>query len=385
MSLQIKSIYLYFVQIPLRFSIEHALASRRANTTGFLVLTADDGTEGIGEFLARDYVMGESRDEIVQYLKRLAGSLTGTVIDDPIQFITRLWQESDNFPGQFGALGALDLALLDLWGKQCNTPAAAVLTPTAPDPSRKLAFSAVYPFASGLKLAALHFSYGRLLGMTDFKVKGSGEIERDLGYVKSISRAIPYPVSLRLDLNGSLAVENAGVYLSRMLGAGVRWFEQPFPKSDWEASARFQKEFQNDAILCADESVCSTADLERAIQEHAFQAINIRIGKNGGLVAALKIYERAVAAGLDVQLGALVGETSVLAFAGLQFAAAVPPLVHYEGCFGQYLIKWDLIRPSLTFGRFGHVSPGRLPNAGLVPDFDLARLERAAHAKEQLV
>lgn len=384
MSLRIKSVKVFFVRVPLRFSVEHALAARKENTTGFLILTADDGKVGVGEFLARDYVMGETRDQIVEYLRQLAPRLTGTEIGDPVHFIRALWQEGEEAAGKGGAVGALDLALLDVWGKQNSIPAAGLLKPGAPERRRTLDFSGIYPFASGLKLAALDFVYARLLGVTDLKVKCSGKVERDANYVRHIRDAFPYRVEIRLDLNASLSPEDAEEYFMRMLEQGVSWFEQPFPKGDWEASAYFQEMFRKDAVLCADESVCTGSDLDRVLHEGAFDAINIRIGKNGGLVAAWDIYGRALAAGLKVQLGALVGETSVLAFAGLHFAAAAGTLVHYEGCFGRYLVGWDLIKPSLTFSRHGRVSLERLPSAGLAPAFDLRRLEREAFAKDLL-
>ena len=263
---------------------------------------------------------------------------------------------------------------------------AEMLTSTLPNLGRNLVYSAVYPFASGLKLSALHLFYGRLMRMESLKVKGTGRIEDDLGYVRAIRQAHPYPVSMRLDLNGSLQPQNAEEYFSRMLESECRigWFEQPFQKNDWEACVRFQQMYQTDIVLCGDESICSIQDLERAAREHAFRAVNIRIAKNGGLLESLRIYRRAIEAGFEVQLGALVGETSVLAHAGLHFAAVADSLRHYEGCFGTYLIKWDVIQPSLTFSRRGYVALGRLASAGLAPSFDVDRLRRKAFQSEIL-
>ena len=131
-------------------------------------------------------------------------------------------------------------------------------------------------------------------------------------------------------------------------------------------------------VFCADESVCSMEDLERAINEGAFRAINIRIGKNGGLLNALKLYKKSLENGLETQLGCLVGESSVLAYAGLHFAAIADRLRYHEGCFGKILVKWDVVRPSLTFSREGRVSLSQLPNAGLVPMFNVDRLRQQA-------
>jgi hypothetical protein len=58
----------YLVDIPLRFTIEHALAARRTNRAAFLVLHDGRGATGIGEVHAREYVTGKTRDDILSTL-----------------------------------------------------------------------------------------------------------------------------------------------------------------------------------------------------------------------------------------------------------------------------------------------------------------------------
>ena len=64
-----------------------------------------------------------------------------------------------------------------------------------------------------------------------------------------------------------------------------------------------------------------------------------RIAKNGGLLPALRIARRALEAGLDLQLGCLVGETSLLSAAGLAFLQACPRVRFVEGAFGRFLLR----------------------------------------------
>lgn len=380
MPLRIERVECFVVRIPLRFPVEHALASRTVNQTGFVVLTAEDGTAGIGEFLSREYVTGETLEHCMQCLQRARPFLTKAAIDEPISFIQSLWDRNADVPGKYGALCALELALLDLWGKRHGQPVAEVVRPGAWRPHRTLVYSAVYPFVKGLKLLALHVFYGTVMRLEQVKVKGRGHAESDLAYVQRIRRAFPYPIQIRLDLNGSLSPSHADEYFSRLVKSqdGVTWFEQPFPKDAWDVARRFQKRLGRDVVLCADESVCSMGDLERAISEGAFRAVNIRIGKNGGLLHALKLYKRALDNGLETQLGCLVGESSVLAYAGLHFAALADQLRYHEGCFGTRLITWDVVNPSLTFSRGGRVALSQLPKAGLVPMCHVDRLRQHA-------
>ncbi|MGQ0571519.1 MAG: mandelate racemase/muconate lactonizing enzyme family protein [Armatimonadota bacterium] len=370
----------YLVPIRLRVTVEHALAFRKSNLAGFVVIEAADGVAGIGEFLCRDYVTGESTDDCVDCLRRLGRRLVGAVIEEPLRFIQDLWLDENLGRGKIGALCGLELALLDLVSKRTERSIADLIGRAAVDRSATLTFSAAYPLARGAKLAALHVFYRTLMRMDQIKVKGTGDIAADLDYLMAIRRAFPYPVSVRIDLNGSLRPEVAGEYFTRMLESphGVRWFEQPFSRHDLVSARWFQQEFADDIVLCGDESLCTVEDLERAIHTQAFRAINIRIAKHGGLLKALEIYDRAVGAGMDAQLGCLVGESSVLAYAGLHFAALAGPLRSHEGSFGTYLITWDVIRPSLRYSRRGLVPLARLPASGMIPHVDLARLKRTA-------
>ena len=380
MTLQITKAEVFLVRIPLRFSIQHALASRTTNTSGFVILTAADGTLGIGEFLCREYVTGERSEDCLRYLQQVSPLLTQAKIQSPLDFMRSLWLQTPNEAGKYGAMCAVELALLDLWGKQEGKPVAELLRPGVLRTAHEPIYSAVYPFASGVKLAALHFFYRVIIQTEWIKVKGKGRLADDLDYLRRIRQVFPHPVHVRLDLNGALAADHAEEYFSRMLESphGVRWFEQPFPKDAWELSEKFQHRLGQGAVLCADESICTFDDLTQAIQRGAFRAVNIRIAKHGGLLNSMKLYEQALEAGLQVQLGCLVGESSVLAYAGLHFAALADQLRHREGCFGTYLIKWDVVEPSLKFSRNGRVPLTHLPRAGLVPAFDVNRLRRQA-------
>lgn len=378
--LRIERAEFYLVRVPLRFAVNHALASRRENVAGFVVLHGGQGRAGIGEFLPREYVTGETLADCLACLRQIARALKECPAEDPIPFLDALRVEARNHRGQLAALGALELALLDLWGKSVHRPAWQLIEPEGRAGDQALIYSAVYPLTSARARWALNLFYRSLLRMRHLKIKGTGDVEEDTAAAAAIRRAFPYPVEMRLDLNGSLPPPRAEEYFTRMLRHETRicWFEQPFPKHDWESAGRFQKQFGNRVVLCGDESICTLEDLERARAEGAFRAVNIRIGKSGGLLPALSIYRRAQEVGLETQLGCLVGESSVLGYAGLHLAAVAGQLRYREGCFGRYLLKWDPIQPSLTFSRHGRVGLDRLPAAGLVPPFDLERLRRRA-------
>ena len=86
--------------------------------------------------------------------------------------------------------------------------------------------------------------------------------------------------------------------------------------------------------LFADESVLTAADIPRLAQ--AFDGINIKLMKAGGLQEALRMIAMARALGLQVMLGCMV-ETSLAVSA----AAALSPLADLVDLDGNLLIKDD--------------------------------------------
>jgi muconate cycloisomerase len=100
------------------------------------------------------------------------------------------------------------------------------------------------------------------------------------------------------------------------------------------------------------------------IDEHACTAVNIRISKCGGLMASLARCREALDAGLVVQVGCQVGESSLLSAAHLILLTAVQNVTYVEGCFGYHLLRQDPAEPVLQFG-YGGRPPAKPEGAGL--------------------
>ena len=81
---------------------------------------------------------------------------------------------------------------------------------------------------------------------------------------------------------------------------------------------------------------------------------------------------RALTEGRKIIVGAQVGETSILARAGLALvAAAGDNLVGYEGGYGPVLLAYDVVTPRVKIGRLGKVGiedNARCPGLGLSPE-----------------
>ncbi|KAI93234.1 hypothetical protein T281_17950, partial [Rhodomicrobium udaipurense JA643] len=72
--------------------------------------------------------------------------------------------------------------------------------------------------------------------------------------------------------------------------------------------------------FCADESIHTAADLDQIAAR--YQAINIKLDKTGGLTAALELKREALARGLSIMVGCMVGTSLAMAPALLLANAA---------------------------------------------------------------
>jgi L-Ala-D/L-Glu epimerase len=130
--------------------------------------------------------------------------------------------------------------------------------------------------------------------------------------------------------------------------------------------------------IILDESFTRGADLEEAPAGPSFIP-NLRVSKLGGLLRSLDALRLALEQGRTVIIGAQVGETSILARAGMTLAsAAADRLVGFEGCYGTWLLTEDVATPSIRFGRWGEVQASQLslegPGLGLRPAPRLTQL-----------
>jgi muconate cycloisomerase len=216
----------------------------------------------------------------------------------------------------------------------------------------------------------------RLYGLRDFKLKVavSGWQERVQWAYQVLGKALAQKkATLRVDANGGWSPAEAQAALPALERCGVCALEQPLSDADDAELPALAAQTRCDLI--ADESLLTVSDAQRLIEGRGVRVLNIRIAKNGGLMPALRIARLALGAGLQVQLGCLVGETSILSAAGLAFLEACPKVRFVEGAFGRFLLHADVTRPSIRFGLGGRVRPRPGFGLGVSVDGDaLARL-----------
>jgi L-Ala-D/L-Glu epimerase len=374
---------LFAVDLPFRVAFKHSAAERTRSDSLFLRCVLDDGSEGWGESLPRVYVTGESRDEAFELLAaRVLPALIGLQFAG-LEQVEDYLSECDGHPqgGQIprdrplpAAWCVIDLALLDAFGRATGQRALSREPQEFPEGLR---YSGVLSAEVGLKKVLLLIAH-RVMGFDALKLKVGTDIAA--GEFASIRRWLGPRIDLRADANMGWTVEQAARTMPELARWGVRSFEQPLPADDLDGMAQLVAATRLDVM--ADESFSTRESLAKLLQHRAATAVNARISKCGGLVATLRRCREALAAGLLVQIGCQVGESSLLSVAHLRLCAAVGDVRYAEGCFGKLLLRDDPARPELRFGRGGR-PPAAPPGAGLGVAIDRAMLLR--HSQRRTV
>lgn len=330
----------------------------------FLHIRTSDGVSGYGEAAIASHITGETVPQTLANLQRAAGQLTGMEVNDPNDVINRF---RPDFIGNHAALAAFETALLDAVARGRGIPFGALFSP-APGCGPMPRFSSDITIVIGsLEEAerAAHDYAAR--GFTAFKIKIGHDHDLDLQRVLAVQRIAPAG-SLILDANMGFDAGAMLEFLRRLRAQGVRpaLLEQPVPKGDWDGLAAVTREAAGyGTLVCADESVGSLADAERAIKLQAVSAINIKFMKTG-IMESVRIADLACRNGIKLMLGAMM-ESGLAITAAAHVAASL-------GCFEfidldtTFFINGPMAHcPYLDAGgRFDLSNPR--PGIGLEPD-----------------
>lgn len=127
----IRSISIFVLDLPFRTKFRHSAFERGSSDSIMLKMETESGVVGFGECLPRDYVTGESRLHVVDLLAAdILPQLIGFRFDTIQDLLSFLRACNGKAPAdwvpqstpQSAAWAAVDLALLDTFGKSFGAP-----------------------------------------------------------------------------------------------------------------------------------------------------------------------------------------------------------------------------------------------------------------------
>src|SRR4029450_4402691 len=383
---QVTDLRLFAVDLPFKVAFRHAAAARTSSGSLFLRARLDNGAEGWGESLPRAYVSGESREQTFSLLRdTILPALVGhsfRSLPEAVSFLEKCdgkappeWVRPE--VPQTSAWCGVGLALRDAFGKASGQPAGPAVA------------DGRVPAAAGLErqsyMGVVSAGDGWLYAKSLLKIRAFGfrqvklKLEREGAEraARTARRLLGRRVDLRVDANMAWDVEQALEVIGQLRAVGIGSFEQPIAADDLAGLARLVAEAG--AGIMVDEGLTDRDSLQGVIGHRACTGTTVRISKCGGLVGAYARCREALDAGLLLQVGCQVGESSLLSAAHLTLPGALAPLppgVRFaEGCFGRHLLREDPAAPLVQF-RYGGRPPRRPPGPGLGVHVDLAALQR---------
>ena len=380
----------FLVRIPLKKPIRHASHARSETENVVVRCRLAGGTVGFGEGVPRDYVTGETAESALGLLQK--SDLRSQLEDAPnwpaaLLMVERLALApvpgDDRQCGGNAARCALELALLDAYGKHFGRPLSDVtglLAPELNDPRPAVRYSGAITSAKGFKARLAGWKM-RLYGFRHVKVKVGIAGYDDVARLKSIRRSLGGKVAVRIDANEAWPVSEAVRRIRELEPFRLQAVEQPLAHEDCHALADLRSRVHTPIML--DESLCSMVDADRAVAGGWCDLFNLRLSKCGGFVRTLRLAQRARQAGLGYQIGCQVGETALLSAAGRHLAATLKGPVAVEGSYDRHLVRESLGTRDITFG-YGGKAPA-LAGPGLGVEVNLEALARVTFREAALL
>jgi muconate cycloisomerase len=329
MNYQLAAAEIFLIDVPFRFRFRHAAADRGANQTLLVRLTSSDGTVGWGEGLTRPYLTGETPETVFSAVERWWPALKALRFgaDFPDRLLRPEWERADR-EHQTAAWALIDVGCYDLWLRAGGRlPAGAVSVPVT------------FPF--GLTGGKIMPRLAHLRGFRRIKIKVTGNLPATRAAIAAAGNGWEH---VGIDANGSFPASELGALIGLLRAEKIDVIEQPFPRTDVAGAAALVR--AQTARVVADESLCTAGDARALISAQAADVFNIRLAKNGGVTGALELAALAAAGGIGIQLGALVGESDLLANAARFVLPLIKPDLH-EYSFPGILLRRSFVRSDL--------------------------------------
>jgi L-Ala-D/L-Glu epimerase len=352
--MKLDAVRAYSLEIPFKTTFRHASADR-ATTQTLWVEASANGHVGYGEGCPREYVTGESLQSASAFFRAHCDDWRSAIGD--VESL-RKWcaghaQDIDRNPA---AWAAVELALLDLFAKREHVTVDALLG--LPALAGSFRYTAVLGDSAPPQFAAQLERY-LAAGFTDFKVKLSGDSQRDREKVRILTEGGVPGASVRADANNLWSSADAAIEALHALDFRFSALEEPLRAGDYAGLARLARAVDTRMIL--DESVARAGQLEYLEGPPGRWIVNLRVSKMGGLLRSLALVNELRRRCLGLIVGAHVGETSVLTRAALTIAnAARDVLIAQEGAFGTHLLQRDVVQQPLAFGVGGVLRADRI-------------------------
>jgi O-succinylbenzoate synthase len=269
------------------------------------------------------------------------------------------------------ARAALENALLDLLAKRRGLPLHALLglAPRRVMSGISIGLQESIPALLAKVEEAVASGYHRV------KMKiGRG---KDVDWVQAVRGRFP-KLALMADANGDYSLEDAGL-LAGLDEFALTMIEQPLSYHDIYQHSLLQARLKTP--LCLDESIHSVDDAAAAIALKSCRVINIKQGRVGGLLEAMRMARLCAAHGIPAWSGGM-DETGIGRALNIQLQAAPGFTLPGDTSETKRYFKEDIVEPPVVLDKEGFIAMPMGPGIGV--EVSEKRMEKYLLSREKV-
>ncbi|MEO6313327.1 MAG: dipeptide epimerase [Chitinophagaceae bacterium] len=298
----------------------------------FLVITLENGMQGIGAANPAPEVVGETPAQTLQHLQTdFIQYLVGKDIRHFLQHIYTCRQHFSNLPG---TQACIDIALHDAFGKFIGVPIVdfygrkhtkllTSVTIGIKDVAETIAEASAY-FADGFRV---------------LKVKTGLDATLDAERIIKLREKFGNDFTIRVDANTGYDLKHLQLFLEKTKEVAVELVEQPLPPALDDHLLQLPESVRS--VLAADESLKDAAAALSLAQQKLYGIFNIKLMKSGGISGAFEIAQVAKPAGIDLFWGC--NDESIVSITAALHAAFACPHTRYIDLDGSFDLAEDAV------------------------------------------
>jgi L-alanine-DL-glutamate epimerase-like enolase superfamily enzyme len=365
--MKIKQVEPIAVSFPMKKPVFMAGVEIRRADNVLVRIEADNGTVGWGEAASAPTMTGETVESMMAAIGYLTPALEGRPAADIAGALAAM---AARMYANNGAKAAIEIALHDLVGRATGQPAYALLGGKQRSRMAVLGVISTGELASDLRDAERK----KADGYVAFKIKvGIDTPLVDGERTRRVCQLLGREALISSDANQGWSTEQAVQYVRAVADAGLDFFEQPVPAEDMAGMAAVAAAAATGEIATgADEGIHSLDDIRRHHERHAARGVSLKAIKLGGMRGATEAGRLCDALGLNVNVSAKTGESSIACAAATHIAAALPQIAWGLTLTNEGLAD-DVTAQPVRIAR-GHVEVSDGPGLGI--DVDEERVRR---------
>ena len=363
--MRIKRVEPIAVSFPMKKPVFMAGVEIRRADNVLLRIEADNGVVGWGEAASAPTMTGETVESMMAAIGYLLPAVEGRTAQDIVGTVSAM---AARMYANNAAKAALEMALHDLVGRATDRPAHALLGGKQRSRMAVLGVISTGELNSDLRDAERK----QAEGYAAFKIKvGIDKPLVDAERTRRLCELLGPDALISSDANQGWSTDEAVQYVRAVADAGLDFFEQPVRADDIAGMAAVAAAAGRIAIG-ADESIHSPEDIRRHHERNAARGVSLKTIKLGGMRGVMEAGRLCHRLGLNVNVAAKTGESSIACAAATHIAAALPQIAWGLTLSNDGLADDVTARP-VRIER-GHVEVSDRPGLGI--DVDEDRLRR---------